>query len=219
VPSAADADDIIQETSLALWQKFGDFDPQRDFFRWACGVAFVEVLRFRRRTAKDKLWFNDELLELISSELLERKDNRELRREALRECIKKSMLASGNSLMHVTARVRPWKLSPGTWAVLQTQFTECKPLKITHSSMRKWRAEQGWDAAAYSGRVACGAEVTSVSGPSNRQRRGLWLNYFKSTPIITLVPMGGSSSIFGIRCPCSCEVARIECQLNILEEL
>lgn len=79
----------MQETSLALWQKFGDFDPQRDFFRWACGVAFVAVLRFRRRTANDKLWFNDEILELISSELLERKDSRELRREALRECIKK----------------------------------------------------------------------------------------------------------------------------------
>jgi RNA polymerase sigma-70 factor (ECF subfamily) len=89
VPGAADADDIMQETSLALWQKFQEFDPQRDFFRWACGVAFITVLRFRRRTAKDKLWFNEEVLQLISTEFLERKDSRELRREALRECLKK----------------------------------------------------------------------------------------------------------------------------------
>ena len=89
VPGAADADDIMQETSLALWQKFPEFDPERDFFRWACGVAFVAVLRFRRRTAKDKLWFNEELLQLISTDLLERKDTQELRRQALRECMKK----------------------------------------------------------------------------------------------------------------------------------
>src|SRR5882762_7664700 len=74
VPSSADADDIMQETSLALWKKFQEFDPQRDFFRWACGVAFVTVLRFRRRTAKDKLWFNEEVLQLISADLMERKD-------------------------------------------------------------------------------------------------------------------------------------------------
>jgi RNA polymerase sigma-70 factor (ECF subfamily) len=89
VPSAADADDIMQETSLALWQKFPEFDPKRDFFRWACGVAYVAVLRFRRRTAKDKLWFNEELLQLISTDLLDRKDTQELRRQALRECMKK----------------------------------------------------------------------------------------------------------------------------------
>ena len=74
VPSSADADDIMQETSLALWQKFSEFDPERDFFRWACGVAFVAVLRYRRRTTKDKLWFNEELLQLISTDLLERKE-------------------------------------------------------------------------------------------------------------------------------------------------
>jgi RNA polymerase sigma-70 factor (ECF subfamily) len=89
VPGTADADDIMQETSLALWQKFPEFDPKRDFFRWACGVAYVAVLRFRRSHAKDKLWFNEELLELISNDLLERKDTRELRRQALRECMNK----------------------------------------------------------------------------------------------------------------------------------
>jgi RNA polymerase sigma-70 factor, ECF subfamily len=88
VPSSADADDIMQETSLALWQKFPEFDPERDFFRWACGVAFVAVLRYRRRTTKDKLWFNEELLQLISTDLLERGSLHELRRQALRECMK-----------------------------------------------------------------------------------------------------------------------------------
>jgi RNA polymerase sigma-70 factor (ECF subfamily) len=89
VPSSADVDDIMQETSIALWQKFQEYDPQRDFFRWACGVAFIAVLRHRRSTAKDKLWFNEELLESISTDLMERKDMLDLRRQALRECIKK----------------------------------------------------------------------------------------------------------------------------------
>ena len=89
VPSAADADDIMQETGLTLWQKFEEFDPQRDFFRWACGIAFVAVLRYRRRTARDKLWFNEEVLQLISSDLLESNEARDVRRQALRECMKK----------------------------------------------------------------------------------------------------------------------------------
>ena len=52
VPSATDADDLMQETSLALWEKFDEFDPQRDFHRWACGVAYISVLRHRRRYRK-----------------------------------------------------------------------------------------------------------------------------------------------------------------------
>ena len=38
-----DADDLFQQTTLILWNKFGDFDPARSFLSWACGVARLEV--------------------------------------------------------------------------------------------------------------------------------------------------------------------------------
>ena len=43
-----DADDLFQQTSLVLWDKFDLFDPSRSFVGWACGVARYEVLNFLR---------------------------------------------------------------------------------------------------------------------------------------------------------------------------
>ena len=46
-----DADDLFQQTSLVLWDKFDQFDASRSFVCWACGVARYEVLNFLRREA------------------------------------------------------------------------------------------------------------------------------------------------------------------------
>ena len=89
VPNRADADDLMQETSVALWRKWMEFDPQRDFFRWACGIAFIEVLRHRRRTASERLWFTEELMETLAVEFLSEPALCELRTAALHSCLEK----------------------------------------------------------------------------------------------------------------------------------
>lgn len=48
VPQRADARDIVQETAVALWRHFADYDPTRPFVNWACGYARIEVRRFLR---------------------------------------------------------------------------------------------------------------------------------------------------------------------------
>ncbi len=45
LPNRSEADEVMQETSLVLWRQFDQFDPQRDFVRWACGVALNQVRR------------------------------------------------------------------------------------------------------------------------------------------------------------------------------
>src|SRR5438045_1021662 len=45
----SDAEDIMQEVSIALWKKRHTFEPGTDFLRWACAVAFIEILRYRRK--------------------------------------------------------------------------------------------------------------------------------------------------------------------------
>lgn len=87
VATDVDADDIMQETSLALWEKRGRYNPQRDFFAWACGVAHIQVLRYRRKVATDKLWFDDEVLSLLASHMASDAGLFEFRREALDKCI------------------------------------------------------------------------------------------------------------------------------------
>src|SRR5260221_12241289 len=54
-------DDVLQDVNVALWKNRMTFDPSRDFMRWAAGVALIEVLRFRRKVATDKLLFDEAL--------------------------------------------------------------------------------------------------------------------------------------------------------------
>ncbi len=39
VPNITDAEDIVQQTAIALWEKFDAYDPARPFTPWACRFA------------------------------------------------------------------------------------------------------------------------------------------------------------------------------------
>ncbi len=60
-----DADDLFQQTSLALWKKIDQYDPERSFLHWAFGVARYEVANFLRSRSRDRLYFSDELNVLL----------------------------------------------------------------------------------------------------------------------------------------------------------
>ena len=89
VANRADADDLMQETSVALWRKWPEFDGEREFFPWACGIAFIEVLRYRRRVASRRLLFSDELLQTLAAEFIEEAGRYETRAAALHRCLEK----------------------------------------------------------------------------------------------------------------------------------
>jgi RNA polymerase sigma-70 factor (ECF subfamily) len=85
-----DADDLFQQTTLVLWKKFGEFDSQRSFFAWACGVARLEVANFLRGRGRQRLYFSDDLnLLLIEAQAEVRSDEAEDRRAALARCVEK----------------------------------------------------------------------------------------------------------------------------------
>jgi RNA polymerase sigma-70 factor (ECF subfamily) len=85
-----DADDLFQQTSLVLWDKFDRFDPSRSFLAWACGVARFEVSNFLRSRGRRRLCFCDDLQLLLieAHEDLER-EPLEGHRDALAGCMKK----------------------------------------------------------------------------------------------------------------------------------
>ena len=89
VRDGSQADDVLQEASITLWNKRHTYDASRDFFRWACGVALIEVLRFRRKAATDKLQFDEALINTLAEEYLERADENDRRRAALPHCLQK----------------------------------------------------------------------------------------------------------------------------------
>lgn len=87
LPSRSDADDVMQETSLTLWQKWDSYDQSKDFCRWAFGVAHIEVLRHRRKYATSRLFFSEDLINSIADELLTQSDNADMKSEALALCL------------------------------------------------------------------------------------------------------------------------------------
>jgi RNA polymerase sigma-70 factor (ECF subfamily) len=85
-----DTDDLYQQTTLILWKKFNDFDRQRSFFSWACGVARFEVANFLRARGRQRLYFSDDLnLLLIEAQAAMPNDELDERRQALGPCLEK----------------------------------------------------------------------------------------------------------------------------------
>jgi RNA polymerase sigma-70 factor (ECF subfamily) len=85
-----DADDLFQQTSLVLWDKFDVFDPSKNFIAWACGVARYEVLNFLRSRNRQRLYFSDNLaMILIDAHEDFGEEPQEDRLIALSECMKK----------------------------------------------------------------------------------------------------------------------------------
>ena len=88
LPNRMDAEEVFQQTSLVLWKKWQDFDPTRDFVRWACGIAHHEVCTFlRKHVDKRRVYLSEELLADVAEARLEAHDVLEARRRALRHCL------------------------------------------------------------------------------------------------------------------------------------
>src|SRR3954447_9726223 len=49
VPNVADAEDIVQQTALVLWEKFAAYDPALPFTPWACGFALNKTRQWLER--------------------------------------------------------------------------------------------------------------------------------------------------------------------------
>src|SRR5437763_10149240 len=88
LPNRDDAEEVFQQTSLALWKKWEQYDPDRDFVRWACGMAHFEVSNFLRKHAdKGRVDLSDDVLSEVARTRLELHDVLEARRQALRLCL------------------------------------------------------------------------------------------------------------------------------------
>ncbi len=89
-------DDVMQTVSLVMWRKWDEFAPENgqkadsDFLKWGRVIARFEVLKFRRKMARDRHVFDEELMERLADAAEEEEtDSRgESYRVALAECLK-----------------------------------------------------------------------------------------------------------------------------------
>jgi RNA polymerase sigma-70 factor (ECF subfamily) len=87
----ADADDVFQEASLVMWDKFDERHPPDDFTAWGCRIAYFKVLDFCKRSQRRRVQFSQAMLEHVAETAATQRATLQLdeRREALAECIDK----------------------------------------------------------------------------------------------------------------------------------
>ena len=89
VPNWADAADILQETSSVIWRKFDQFEKGTNFYAWACQIARLEVMAFRRRKRGGAVAFSDEFVSAVASKADELSELLEQRQHFLIDCMNK----------------------------------------------------------------------------------------------------------------------------------
>lgn len=83
-----DAEELYQQTSIVLWQKFSDYQPDSNFIRWACKAAKYEILHFQRSRRRNPVVFNEKILANLADVQESREDQlRREHQEILAECV------------------------------------------------------------------------------------------------------------------------------------
>ncbi len=88
VPDFNQAEDVLQQVSMALLDNFEGYDPERPFVAWAIGVAKLEILSHRRKSAVDRHVFDSEAVAMVADAFADIRDELGGINEALAKCLK-----------------------------------------------------------------------------------------------------------------------------------
>jgi RNA polymerase sigma-70 factor, ECF subfamily len=144
---AEGAGDVLQETNVVLWNKAGDYDPQRPFLPWAYTFARFQVMAWRKKQSRDRLVLDDELVAAIASELEERSPKAEAQLEALEACLSglpeeqrrlvDSRYSEGEAVQDIASRMgRPENVISAHLYRIRRALMQCVRLKM--------EKEAGW---------------------------------------------------------------------------
>ncbi len=89
VPDRSDANDLLQETSLVICEKFHEFRLGTDFVAWACQIAYWQIRRARQKYARSKVVFDQEVVDAIAETAVEMVPELDSRHAALAHCLQK----------------------------------------------------------------------------------------------------------------------------------
>ena len=89
VPSRTDADDVLQEVAIVLWEKFGEFREGGDFRAWACGIARFKAMSWLRDKRRDRLVLDEDVAGLVANDASKKEDQLAAQRSALETCFEK----------------------------------------------------------------------------------------------------------------------------------
>lgn len=102
LPRRADADDLLQETSLVMWDKFDAGCPPNDFLAWGRRVAYHKVLDFYKKAQRAQARLSRVFLERVAESAAEQTQTLQLeeRSAALAACVEKLSPRDRDLLAH-----------------------------------------------------------------------------------------------------------------------
>jgi RNA polymerase sigma-70 factor (ECF subfamily) len=89
VPRRHDAEDLLQETSVVICEKFSEFTPGTDFVAWACQIAYWRIRYSRQKFARSKVVFDQDVLDAVARTASALAPELDARHEALSHCLQK----------------------------------------------------------------------------------------------------------------------------------
>ncbi|MBI9019574.1 MAG: sigma-70 family RNA polymerase sigma factor [Phycisphaerae bacterium] len=89
VPNVNDAEEILQEVSSLLWQKFDDYKPGTHFAAWGVKIAHNKIYEYSRSKRKYHLLFEGEFLEICADKAEKSSQLFDSRLKVLNECVQK----------------------------------------------------------------------------------------------------------------------------------
>ena len=89
VPHVADAEDIVQQTALSLWEKFDAYDPNQPFTPWACRFALNKARQWLERRQRWQALLEKGLAEELAQRREELRPELETRLRHLEGCLAK----------------------------------------------------------------------------------------------------------------------------------
>ena len=89
VPDRYDAEDLLQETSVVICEKFDEFREGTDFVAWACQIAYWRIRYARQKYARSKVVFHQELVDALAQTAAEMHEEMDDRHVALSVCLQK----------------------------------------------------------------------------------------------------------------------------------
>ena len=96
LPHEEDARDVLQETSVALFRKFAEYDPEKPFLAWAYGFAFLEILKQRERNQRGTRHLSRDVVERLAREREQHEPVLQERLQALDHCLARLPSADQN---------------------------------------------------------------------------------------------------------------------------
>ncbi|MEW4565487.1 sigma-70 family RNA polymerase sigma factor [Bremerella sp. JC770] len=89
IPNRSHAEDVMQDVSMALWEKRDQYDPDRNFFAWMRSFARVQVLSYYRQQSRVPCQLSELAVERLLSRIDDHQQHVDDRITALRTCVEK----------------------------------------------------------------------------------------------------------------------------------